>query len=325
MNNRPLVFAALLGLLAFPTVADNPKALPLDAHAKPISSGDSPKALPVDEAPPANARVAAPAFVSAVTFDIDAEGEKHTLTVISSPTLVRIDEPSDRLSVIYDPQTEHYIGLEHSNYTYWDFSWPQVREEVQVSTRYAARLRDVGPEALSGAAPAVDTNTPPVSTTAGDDNSGYVWHSTLEKKRIADLDCVHWTGETLSGENIDAWCADGLIPPVESAVATLRAINEPMALVPVRNFVPPLVFVAWDALTKGGVTPVLLAWGGEDDKSRFALVSNKTRDGRLSLFEVPKVYVKTTLVTMDGIGDQKPVTGQRGETNTPSRLDRALP
>jgi hypothetical protein len=282
------------------------------------SRADNPQALPADPAP-INARVAAPAFVEAVTFKIQAEGDTRVLTVTSGPNLVRIDAPNDRMSVIYDPQTEHYIGLEHSNYTYWDFVWPQVRDLVQSSQRYAARLRDIGPEALSGDVPptpppsAADTNTPPISSTAGSDDSGYVWHPTLERKRIENLDCVHWTGETLAGENIDAWCAAGLLAPVETAVATLREVNEPMALVPVRNFVPPLVFIAWDAMTKGGVTPVLITWGSGTEESRFALAGQKTMKGKLSLFEVPKLYMKTTLVTMDGIGNQHPESATRGE------------
>jgi hypothetical protein len=328
MNTRFLLFALPLSLLVFPVRADNPKALPVDQSAQPLSGDDGPKALPVDDSPPANAQVAAPAFVNSVTFKIQSEGETHVLTVISGPTRVRIDEPTDRLSVIYDPQTEYYIGLEQTNDTYWDFTWPKVRDEVQASQRYAARLRDIGPEALSGdssAPAAADTDTPPVSSTAGTDDSGYIWHSTLDKKRIAGLDCVHWVGETLAGENIDAWCANGLLPQVAAAVATLRAINEPMALVPVRNFVPPLVFVAWDAMTKGGVTPVLISWGSGSDENRFALTEQKTRAGKVGLFEVPKIYMKTTLVTMDGIGNQTPVSTHRGGKPARSRVDSALP
>jgi hypothetical protein len=34
-------------------------------------------------------------------------------------------------------------------------------------------------------------------------------------------------------------------------------------------------------------------------------VEAKTRDGKLSLFTVPKLYIKTTLITMDGLIDQK--------------------
>jgi hypothetical protein len=317
MRMRPSLCAVFLSFFSISLQADNPKALPADDT-------------------PSNAKIAAPAFVESVTFKIQAEGDNRILTVTSGPTLVRIDAPNDRMSVIYDPQTEHYIGLEHSNYTYWDFTWPQVRAVVQSSQRYAARLRDIGPEALSGDQPATpapaDATTSPVSTTAGDDDSGYVWHPTTDHKRIDDLDCVHWVGETVAGENIDAWCATGLVAPVQSAVATLRAVNEPMALVPVRNFVPPLVFVAWDAMKKAGVTPVLITWGSGGDLSRFALAAQKTSPGRVSLFQVPHLYNKTTLVTMDGIGNQQPVTADRsqdrrshkGEDTEGSRADGGL-
>lgn len=284
------------------------------------------------ETPPAQ-RHAAPAFVDEVTFKVEADGDKRTLTVVSAPGLVRIDVPTDRMSVIYDPLTEHYTGLEHSNYTWWEFSWPEVSAAVQGSSRYFARLRDLSPELLEenneGPAPATNaadgTNTPPASPAAGTDTSGYIWHPTTEKKRIAGFNCVHWIGETLGGEQIDAWCAAGLQASVEHAELVLRAVNEPMALVPVRNFMPPLAFVAWDALTRGGVTPVLMTWGSDEDKNRVALVSVKQREGKLSYFEVPKLYVKTTLVTMDGIGNQKQPAPRQGETPMPRHHVPTLP
>jgi hypothetical protein len=261
--------------------------------------------------------VAAPAFVEEVSFNVINAGDKERISVISAPGLVRVDSPDDRLSVIYDPATEHYTGLEHSNYTYWEFSWPEVRDAVQNSPRYASRLRDLGPELLeenaiaspatnSDSVPADATTAPATDSAGGDtDNSGYVWHTDPAKKRIAGIECVHWIGETVSGEQIDAWCSPAPIPEVEQALATLKAMNEPMALVPVRTLLPPLVFVAWEALKKGGVTPVMLTWGSDTESDQMTLGGMKQREGKLSYFQVPKLYVKTTLVTMDGIGNQK--------------------
>jgi hypothetical protein len=267
------------------------------------------------------ARIAAPAFVDVVTFRVITGGEKQQLTVFSAPGLVRVDDPDDRLSVIYDPATEHYTGLEHSNDTYWDFSWPAVRDAVENTPRYATRLRDMGPELLEENAiepPSTNSslsapNTSPLTDSAGDDDSGYVWHTEPGAKRIADIDCVHWIGETVSGEKIDAWCAPRLIPQVERALATLQTMNEPMALVPVRNLMPPLAFVAWKTLTKGGVTPVQLAWGTDANANQLLLVSVKQREGSLSYFQVPGIYIKTTLVTMDGIGNQNAQGTERHE------------
>jgi hypothetical protein len=284
----------------------------------------APKAQPVP--------VAAPAFVETVAFDIQSSGDRHKLIVTSAPGLVRIDAPNDRLSVIYDPATEHYTGLEHSNYTYWEFTWPEVRDAVENTHRYAQRLQDLGPElmeenaipspatnsdtpadpALTTASP-TDPNAPAATNSAGDDATGYVWHTTPEKKRIGDYDCVHWIGETVAGETIDAWCAPTLLPPVEQALSILQTVNEPIALVPVRDFTPPLVFVALKAFTKGGMTPIQMTFGSDSNADHFNLLNVKQRDGKLSYFEVPKVYIRTTLVTMDGIGNQKPVSGPHNE------------
>ena len=250
--------------------------------------------------------VAAPAFLDVVSFEFHAEGENHKVVVTTSPTLLRVDEPDDGYSILYNPQTDHYTGLEHRNYTYWEFSWPEVRAAVENSKRHETRLQELSNEGLNGDTAPPSTNAPnAASSSAGSDDSGYVWRSTTEKKRIADLDCVRWTGDTVSGESVEAWCYGGPLPKLQAAVERLRAINEPMALVPVRTIVPDFVFPVYDALVKGGVTPVLINWGGDRNKNHFRFVEAKTRDGKLSLFTVPKLYMKTTLITMDGLIDQK--------------------
>jgi hypothetical protein len=270
---------------------------------------------PANPAPPP---LAVPAFVDVVSFEFNADGENHKVVVTSSPTLLRVDEPDDGYSVIYNSQTDHYTGLEHRNYTWWEFSWPEVRDAVENSKRHEARLQELNIEGLNDDASPPSTNaSDDASSSVGSDDSGYVWQVTTDKKRIAGLDCVRWTGDTVSGENVEAWCYNGPLPKVQAAVEHLRAIDEPMALVPVRNIVPDFIFPVYDALIKGGVTPVLITWGSDQEKNHFQFVESKTRDGKLSLFTVPKLYVKTTLITMDGIIDQQPATGPR--SNTPAK------
>ena len=270
--------------------------------APPLAKAADNKADPVPPPP-----LAAPAFLDVVSFEFQADGENHKVVVTTAPTLLRVDEPNDRYSVIYNPQTDHYTGLEHGNYTYWEFSWPEVRAAVENSKRHEARLQQLSNEGITGdtSPPATNAATATSSSSAGSDDSGYVWRATTDKKRIADLDCVRWTGDTVSGENVEAWCYKGPLPKVAAAVERLRAINEPMAMVPVRTIIPDFVFPVFDALVKGGVTPVLITWGGDKDKNHFRFVEAKTRDGKLSLFTVPKLYIKTTLITMDGLIDQK--------------------
>jgi len=255
---------------------------------------------------PATAPVATPAFVDVVSFALRFEGQNRKVIVTVSPNLQRTDLPDDRYSVIYDPQSQHYTGLEHGNYTYWEFSWPEVRNAVENSKRYEAHLQELSLEGLSGDNPSPSTNAPgsASASSSAPDDSGYVWRPTTDRKRIADLDCIRWTGDTVSGENVEAWCYAGPLPKVRAAIEQLRAINEPMALVPVREVVPDFIFPVFDGLAKGGVTPVLITWGDQQDQNRFALLKTETHEGKASLFAVPKLYVKTTLITMDGMIDQ---------------------
>jgi hypothetical protein len=259
-------------------------------------------------AKPANPPAAIPAFLDVVTFEFRTENENHKVVVTTSPLLLRVDEPDDRYSIIYNPQTDFYTGLEHGNYTYWEFSWPEVRDAVENSKRHESRLQELSNEGLNGdTTPPPTTNAPGTSTSsAGGDDSGYVWHPTTEKKRISDLDCVRWTGDTVSGENVEVWCYSGPLPKVQSAIEHLRVITEPVSLVPVRTLVPDFIFPVYQALTKGGVTPVLITWGDDQNKNTFRFIEANTREGKASVFTVPKLYMKTTLITMDGLIDKQP-------------------
>jgi hypothetical protein len=276
---------------------------------------EPPKALPLNAPPPP---LAVPAVVDVVTFNYRTEGEQHHLAITSTPARLRVDELDDGYSIIYDPQTEFYTGLENRNYTYWEFSWPQVKTAVQSSQRGEARLRELGAEGFNGDSPDTspapaptdsatasppDTNSPDAtsSASAGSDTSGYTWQPATEHKRVAGFDCVRWVGHSLSAGDVNAWCHAGPVPKVQNALEAVRAINEPIALVPVRTLVPTFVYEVYDDLVKGGVTPLAIDWGDQRDKSYFELVGIKSREGKTTLFTVPKLYLKTTLVTMDGM------------------------
>jgi hypothetical protein len=261
-------------------------------------------AAPADNnAPPP---VAVPAFLDVVTFLVQTDGDSHKMIVTSGPGLMRVDEPDDRYSIIYNPQTEHYTGLEHGNYTYWEFSWPEVRAAVEASKRYEAHLQEMTLDDIDSSAQSPATNAPADSApSVPEDDSGYVWHQTTDRKKIAGVDCLRWTGDSVSSESVEAWCSTAPLPKVEAAMERLRAINDPVALVPVRTLVPDFVFPIYSALVRGGVTPVVITWGGEEEKNRFAFVEARTIDGKANLFTVPNLYMKTTLITMDGLLNQK--------------------
>ena len=285
-------------------------------------------AAPATNAPPSAikpAPYAAPAFLDVVSFEFNSEGEPHKIVVTSAPSLARVDETTEGYSVIYNPATDFYTGLEHRNYTYWQFSWPEIRDAVETSKRHEARLQQLNNEGLTGENDATfSTNAPdasvaPASGSAGgvSDDSGYVWRPTTDHKRIADLQCVRWISDTLSGEHVEAWCYAGPVPKVQAAIERLRVMSEPLALVPVRTIVPDFIFPVYTALIRGGVTPLLITWGDGDNKSYFRLVQVSTRDGKIALFTVPKLYVKTTLITMDGMTTQQPVREPR--TTAPAK------
>jgi len=274
---------------------------------------------PVLDSKPSKSVVPAPALpatLDVTTFAIRNDGDTYKLTVTGVPqqagtdvfgpesSFMRVDVPNQSYSLIYNNATEVYIGLEHSNYTYWQFSWPEIRASIESSKRYASRLQELNLAGIS-AADSSSKATSSSSTSSLPDNSGYVWKQTNDHKKIAGLDCTRWTGDTVSGDNVEAWCFNGPLPKIQTAVDRLHIINEPMALVPIRTLAPPFIFPIFGALVRGGVTPVVINWGSQQQKSSFAFVETKTRETKADLFTVPKLYIKTTLVSMDGLIDQK--------------------
>jgi hypothetical protein len=308
---RPAAFLFLSFLSAI--AADYPKALPV-----------MPPTAPINDSP-----MNPPGRLDTVTFEFHDQGETHKITVTSSPSIARFDDLTDGYSFLYNPATQFYTGLEHRNYTYWEFSWPEVKAAVENSKRGEKRLQDLGNEGLDPDAPSPATNAPaaaaPDTSALGNgDNSGYVWRPAAQKKTIAGLPCSRWTGETLSGENCEVWCVAGPVPKVTAALAQLRTVNAPMALVPVREIAPDFIFPVYDALTRAGVTPIEINWGSGAEKSTFRVVEQKTREGKPALFAVPKLYVKTTLITMDGMTDAQPAPDLRGSRTAP-RVDHLTP
>ena len=272
-----------------------------------LRAADAPRALPVN----------APSVINVVTFAYYNDGQPRKVVVTTSSMLQRIDEPDDRWSFFYDPATQIYTGLEHGNFTFWTFSWPEVRGSLETSKRGEKRLQDmsldgINPDNLSPStnAPAATITPDPTSLATGDD-TGYVWKQTADKKRIAGLECQRWTGESVSGENCVVWCYSGPLPRVTDAVARLRESDEPITLVPIRTLVPDFIFPVYTALGKSGLVPVQINWGSGPDKGEFRLVDEKTRPYDAKLFAVPILYRKTTLITLDGMIPEQPMPGSR--------------
>jgi hypothetical protein len=283
----------------------------------------APRALPV------NAPAGTPGFVNVITFATRSDDVNHKVIVTTSSTLTRIDEPDDRWSFIYDPATQFYTGLEHGNFTYWTFSWPEVRTSVEASKHGEKRLQDMNLSGLNSDNPAPATNAPAVAepeanSLATGDDTGYVWKQAADKKRIAGMVCEHWTGTSISGENCDVWCYNGPLPKVTEAIARLRETDEPITIVPIRTLVPDFIFPVFDALTKSGLTPIEITWGSDTTAGMFKLIEEKTQPYDAKFFTVPKLYHKTTLITLDGLIPEQPVPGQRGNPAAP-RIDHLAP
>src|ERR1700761_6009743 len=129
--------------LALPLAASAATALPVDNKAQAVA----PAAIP----PKAD-----PAFLDVVAFVVHTDGGNHKLVVTSGSGLLRVDETDDGYSILYDQSTDHYTGLEHRNYTYWDFSWPEVRRAVRTSKRYETHLEELNAQGVMG-----DPSAPP--------------------------------------------------------------------------------------------------------------------------------------------------------------------
>ncbi len=110
------------------------------------------------------AAVNAPSVLNVITFEYYNDGQNRKVIVTTSPALQRIDEPDDRWSFFYDPATQIYTGLEHGNFTYWTFSWSEVRGSLETSKRGEKRLQDMSLDGINNDNLSPSTNAPSLPT-----------------------------------------------------------------------------------------------------------------------------------------------------------------
>jgi hypothetical protein len=274
-----------------------------------------------------------------VTFEKHEAGtDTHPLKVTLGANLYRLDLPQDKLRVIYNPANERYLGLEISDGTYWNFTWPKVQAAVKASTRYTTRLQSLtsdgldnytniatptptpaptAPPAPASPGPSLPNTastsaSPPIlsATQMADDMNAtnpladvptYIWRPSESKKKVSGVRCTLWIGTNSSGDSIQAWCTEDVVPDADRAFKELREVNEPMALVPIRELVPPIVFMVYDQLHKSHITPLFIHWGGAKQGNTFSCTKVEYESYSPNLFHIPGSFRKTTLATMDGI------------------------
>lgn len=224
--------------------------------------------------------------------------EEKKIIVTLTPAKIRVDQPEDKFAFIYDVATQSYTGLELRDAHYWKFSWPEVQAAVQASKRYKRRLNDLNIEGLAS----YDITRPdPVETLP--ETPQFTWRTDDKTKKIGEYDCQHWLGNNRGGKDIEAWCVGQRVGGLKENLDRLKQVNEPMALVAVRPMLPPEFFVVVDSLYKAEVSPVEIAWGDHDDRTRLTLVRIEHKEVPVSLFQVPQTYLPSKLQALEGIVD----------------------
>jgi hypothetical protein len=222
--------------------------------------------------------------------------DTRKINVTLTPDKIRVDQPQDKFSFIYDVSTKTYTGLEQRDAHYWSFNWPKVQAYVQNSKRYKRRLSDLNIEGYAS----YDILRPDAPEPLPE-SPQFVWKADNQTRKISGYDCQHWIGTSKAGKTIEAWCVEQRVGGLKESLDRLKEINEPMGMVAVRPVLPPEFFVVVDSLYKAEVSPVEIAWGPKEDRTRLTLVNIQRKTVPASLFEVPNTYLPTKLQALEGI------------------------
>lgn len=246
----------------------------------------------------------APIPAQRMEFYLRDQVEGKRIIIYLTPDKIRVEQPEDKFAFIYDVPTKTYTGLELRDAHYWTFSWPKVQAHVQSTKRYQRRLQDLNIEGFAS----YDITRPDPTPTLPE-SPQFIWRTGEGKKKVSGYECQLWLGDNRGGKDLEAWCVEQRVGGLKENLDRIKEVNEPIALVAVRPVMPPEFFVAVDSLYKAQVTPVEIAWGGTkqargDDKTRLTLTSIQTKEVSPALFVVPKTYLPTKLLALEGITEE---------------------
>jgi hypothetical protein len=230
------------------------------------------------------------------TWEFDEEGvaQKAVVTVGTEGTF-RVDRPKDRWSLIYTEATQHFVGLEHRDGTWWEFDWSEVQKHVKNIHGLRHRLTHFS---LDGTP---EKNVTPAESEATLSHPAILWKGNDGRQKAYGTECQIWTGTVPPDDPVTVLAQPIILEGLDDALRLLELTNEPMILVATRALVPNQMLQVTESLRKAGVTSREITSGLERKETKIRLVEFDSKPAKPEQFIVPKNFRKVPLVALENL------------------------
>lgn len=227
-----------------------------------------------------------------------ADRKQERLFLLRSGPYIRIDQPSNLFSLIYNVELQSFLGLEHLDAHFWAFDWPAIHAHAKAGRQNGWRLRS-DPFQEDPALVPFTPSTLPTSPRAT------VFHDLVRFSWVrAPGQESRWSGHSEGGEEAEivASRSDGdHLALWIATVQQVKTLSQIFYFLLGREAWPESALAIWLSLPVDSGIPQEMSWrkaDGEGGKLRW--IAGQWSDPSPDLFTAPKDYQRESLEELEG-------------------------
>ncbi|MDD4933953.1 MAG: hypothetical protein PHO89_10895 [Methylacidiphilaceae bacterium] len=225
-----------------------------------------------------------------------ADRKVERLSLLRRGPYLRIDQPDNLFSLIYNVDLQSFLGLEHLDAHFWSFDWPTIHGNAKASRENGWRLHSDPFQEDPTLVPFTPSTLPPRANVFHD-LAHFSW------VRVADRES-RWTGHAETGEKAEILAgrsgADHRLLLI-AAAQQLKTLSQIFHFLLGREAWPEPALAIWLSLPEDAGIPQEMSWrqdNGEEGKLR--LVTQQWSEPPPDLFGPPKDYQRESLDEVEG-------------------------
>ncbi|MDD2677240.1 MAG: hypothetical protein PHP75_07225 [Methylacidiphilaceae bacterium] len=227
-----------------------------------------------------------------------ADRKEERLSLLRWGPYIRIDQPSNLFSLIYNVERQSFLGLEHLDAHFWLFDWPTIHAHTQANRENGWRLRSNPFQEDPTLVPFVPS-TLPASPRANVfyDLARYSWVPAPGKES-------RWIGHTETGQEAEILASRSPEDHRLFFVATaqqVKTLSQIFRFLLGREAWPEPALAIWLSLPADAGIPQEMSWRESNgDKGQLRLMAQQWNEPPKDLFTAPKDYQQESLEELEG-------------------------
>ncbi|WP_018290858.1 hypothetical protein [Verrucomicrobium sp. 3C] len=225
-----------------------------------------------------------------------SDRKEERLALLRRGPYIRIDQPANLFSLIYNVELQSFLGLEHLDAHFWAFDWPTIRANTKASRENGWRLHsDPFQED-----PTLVPFTPPTLPARA-----HVFHDLARFSWVRAPDREsRWIGRAETGEEAEILAdrseADHRLLLI-AAAQQVKTLSQIFHFLLAREAWPEPALAIWLSLPEDAGIPQEMSWRHDNgDEGRLRLVNQLWREPTPDLFEAPRDYQRESLEEVEG-------------------------